>query len=77
MVSSSFQPSRIGFGSIVGAPWPVGRIAKLRCGGWAPGWPTRPITVPPVTFEPTLSGFSVIVLESNWRLFDTADLKVS
>jgi len=40
-------------------------------------WPTFPITVPPVTLEPTLSGFSCMVLESNWRLDENADLKVS
>ena len=62
---------------MVGAPRPAGRIAKLRCGGCASGWPTRPITVPPVTLEPFFSGFSCIVLESNWRLDESADLKVS
>ena len=31
VASSSFQPSRIGFGSIRGAPLPAGRIEKSRC----------------------------------------------
>ena len=62
---------------MLGAPRPAGRIAKLRCGGWASGWPTRPMTVPPVTLEPFLSGFSCMVLESNWTLEESADLKVS
>src|SRR4051795_504565 len=62
---------------MVGAPRPAGRIAKLRCGGWASGWPTCPMTVPPVTLEPTFSGFSCIVLESNCTLEESADLNVS
>ena len=36
VVSSSFQPSRIGFGSILGAPRPAGWISKWRCGAPAP-----------------------------------------
>ena len=62
---------------MVGAPRPAGRIAKLRWGAFVPVRPTRPITVPPVTLEPTFSGFSSMVLESNWKLEANADLKVS
>src|SRR5829696_4439418 len=51
---------------MVGAPRPAGRIAKFRCGGCASGRPTRPITVPPVTLEPTLRGFSSIVAALKW-----------
>ena len=53
VASSSFQPSRIGFGSISGAPRPAGRIEKSRRA--APpesGRPTRPSTVPPITCAP-------------------------
>src|SRR5215218_3351177 len=34
--SSNFQPSRIGFGSILGAPRPAGRISKRRRGALVP-----------------------------------------
>ena len=32
LFSSATQPSRIGFGSIIGAPTPAGRIWKSTCG---------------------------------------------
>src|SRR5437588_123797 len=51
--SRSFQPSRIGFGSICGAPLPAGRIWKFRCGPLArSGLPTRPRSVPATTRAP-------------------------
>ena len=64
VASSSFQPSRIGLGSIRGAPRPAGRIEKLRCGAsFEPGpsstLPIRPRTVPPMTFDPFLRVFSL------------------
>ena len=56
VASSSFQPSRMGFGSIVGAPRPAGRIEKSRCAALpSSGTPTRPSTVPPSTRAPTFS----------------------
>src|SRR5437763_1112362 len=55
--ASSFQPSRIGFGSIFGAPLPAGWISKWTCGACLPvAPPTRPRIVPPITFYPGLSG---------------------
>jgi hypothetical protein len=56
--SSSFQPSRIGFGSIRGAPRPAGRISNMTCGAvFFDTRPMRPSTVPDVTRAPRLSGF--------------------
>ncbi len=60
VASRSFQPSRIGFGSILGAPRPAGRIEKST---WAAmsgtDRPMRPMIVPPITREPTLRRRSV------------------
>ena len=68
VASSSFQPSRIGFGSIVGAPRPAGRIEKSRCAALsASGAPTRPSTVPPSTRAPTFSTRSRKRLGSSGR----------
>ena len=54
VASSSFQPSRMGFGSIFGAPLPAGRMEKTRRAEPAsPVWPTRPSTVPPMTRAPS------------------------
>ncbi len=64
-------------GSIFGAPRPAGLIEKLTCGAWVPTWPMWPRTVPPVTWEPTLSCFSSIVLLSNSKVLPKAALKVS
>src|SRR4051794_36086755 len=53
VASSSFQPSRIGFGSIIGAPLPAGRTWKYMCDALlAVGAPMRPSTVPPTMCEP-------------------------
>ena len=58
--SSSFQPSRIGFGSIFGAPLPAGRISKYTCGArFASVFPTLASTVPATTLEPAFSGRSL------------------
>jgi hypothetical protein len=71
LFSSATQPSRIGLGSISGAPAPVGRIWKsMRCdcaadpeAAAAAAWPRRaleparwPSTVPAITVTPTCSG---------------------
>ena len=45
------------WGRSAGAPRPAGRIEKSTCAARpATVWPTRPITVPPMTREPSLSG---------------------
>src|SRR5918992_1004688 len=63
VASRSFHPSRIGFGSIRGAPRPAGRIEKSTCAAM-PGTvrPIRPMIVPPITREPTLRRRSAAVL---------------
>src|SRR5437588_5716300 len=51
------HPSRIGLGSIRGAPRPAGRISNSTCGAivlFDPG-PIRPRIVPAITLDPTLS----------------------
>src|SRR4051794_6106809 len=53
--SSSFQPSRIGFGSTRGAPLPAGRISKRTCVAGSSVLPMRPRIVPGMTLEPTFS----------------------
>src|SRR4051812_27401495 len=53
VASSSFQPSRIGFGSIIGAPLPAGRVWKEMWDALVElGEPIRPSTVPPTTCQP-------------------------
>jgi hypothetical protein len=54
VASRSFQPSRIGLGSIRGAPRPAGRIEnESRAAPPEAGRPTRPRTVPPITRAPS------------------------
>src|ERR1700740_2256908 len=55
--SSATQPSRIGLGSISGAPAPGGRIWKSTCASAPPvELPRRPSTVPAITRTPACSG---------------------
>src|SRR3954453_18720249 len=63
--SSSFQPSRIGFGSTRGAPLPAGRISKSTCVAVSSVLPMRPRIVPAMTFEPTFRSCSST--SSRWR----------
>ena len=66
VASSSFQPSRIGFGSIRGAPRPAGRIEKSTCGArFSTVRPTRPMIVPPITRAPLRRRRSVTFLGSS------------
>src|SRR5206468_13058084 len=53
--AGSFQPSRIGLGSMRGAPRPAGRISNSRWGASAVVLPMWPIVVPPRTLAPLTS----------------------
>ena len=77
MASSSFQPSRIGFGSIFGAPRPAGRIAKWTRGATSSTLPILPSTVPAITCEPSFSCRMSIALESNRTTPEKYDLNDS